>query len=288
MDYSLLFGFEVLWNIPLITVVIVVAILYSLFIIKYSEFTMIPKQPLLFFLGLVLLILTAGSPIAVFSHLSTSLHMTQMSMLFFIIPPLLLLGTPEIVFQRIGKLPLILNVKIICYRPLISHFIFALLFFLYHIPFILRIFSEHSSIHNWYLLILFILSFSIWRSITAPSTVHSFNRRKKQYAVLSGILLMPACLLIIFHALLNGENNPFLTQITSNLCLPSHSSGFLFLPPPFNTRFDHAMAGILMLALHKLALVLVFHIGNKLDASHIKKIGLSGQSLSNRKTTSFK
>ncbi|WP_312473368.1 cytochrome c oxidase assembly protein [Neobacillus sp.] len=284
MDYSLLFGFEVLWNIPILVVVILVAILYMIFIKRYSELTVLNKQPLLFLLSLALLILTTGSPLATLSHLSFSLHMIQMSILFFIIPPLLLLGTPELVFQRFVKITLIHNMKILCYRPLISLCIFALLFFMYHIPFILTIFSENPTIHNGYLLLLFFLSFSIWRPIVKPiSTIRVLNKQKKRYAVLSGILLMPACLFIILQALITGGNNPFLTQITSSLCLPVHSSTFTLLPPPFNTRLDQAIAGILMLGLHKFALILVFHIGNKLDESHIKEIGLSGHSLFNRK-----
>ncbi|WP_406603749.1 cytochrome c oxidase assembly protein [Neobacillus rhizosphaerae] len=146
---------------------------------RYSELTLLHKQPLLFLLSLALLILTTGSPLATLSHLSFSLHMIQMSILFFIIPPLLLLGTPELVFQRFVKIPLIHNMKILCYRPLISLCIFAILFFMYHIPFILTIFSENPTIHNGYLLLLFFLSFSIWRPIVKPiSNIRVLNKQK--------------------------------------------------------------------------------------------------------------
>ncbi|WP_369293410.1 cytochrome c oxidase assembly protein, partial [Alkalihalophilus pseudofirmus] len=52
------------------------------------------RQPFLFFSSLILFYLTTGSPFAALSHLTFSSHMVQMSILFFIFPPLFLLGIP--------------------------------------------------------------------------------------------------------------------------------------------------------------------------------------------------
>ena len=65
------------------------------------------KKAILFFLSLALLFLIIGTPLAALSHLSFSLHMLQMSLLYFIIPPLILAGIPERLFEKLLKIPII-------------------------------------------------------------------------------------------------------------------------------------------------------------------------------------
>lgn len=68
---------------------------------------------------------------------------------------------------------------------------------------------------------------------------------------------MPACLLFIFSAIIDGVNNPFLTQLTAHLCIPTESLSAEILPPPFHTRYDQGMTGVLMLGIHKVTLMVV-------------------------------
>ena len=219
-----------------------------------------PKQPILFFLGLGLLYVTIGSPISTISHLSFSLHMIQMSMLYFIIPPLLILGIPD------SLLPISTRINKLFLPPSAALYTFAILFLLYHMPVILAFLSQHSNVHNSYLLVLLYTSFSMWRPIV--------NGQDKRYAMLSGLLLLPACILFIFNASLGEVNNPLLAQMTATLCFtPSEFSSFNLLPTSFNTRFDQITAGFLMLGMHKFALFVTVRLGKKV---HVHDCGRDG------------
>src|SRR5699024_5347963 len=82
-----------------------------------------------------------GSPLAAISHFSFSLHMIQMSILYFIIPPIFLLGIPEPLFRQLGKVPIIKKRRTFIFSPIISLFILSGLFLLYYFLFFLIILS---------------------------------------------------------------------------------------------------------------------------------------------------
>lgn len=269
-----IFLVDLTWNKPLLLCVIGIAVLYALFVNRLKDIKMYHKQPLFFFLSLGLLYLTIGSPLTMISHLSFSLHMIQMSILYFIVPPIFLLGIPSQLFQRILKTP-IAN-KIISKRflaPKLSLVVFAVLFLMYHLPAVLTVFTQNSLAHNGYICLLLILSFSMWWPIVSPDPQQRLcDGQKKRYVFLSGVLLMPACLLFVFSALLDGANNPFLTQITALLCMPSQSISIHILPPPFNTKYDQAMAGFIMLGIHKMSLMAAIRLGTERSDTQADKV----------------
>src|SRR5699024_5776324 len=143
------------------------------------------------------------------------------------------------------------------FSPVISLFIFAVLFLLYHLPFVLKILSQYPVGHTIYEISLFILAFHMWWPVAVPCIKHRFTSSKlNRYVFLSGLILMPACLLFIVNAFMDGMNNPFLTELTAELCLPASSDSIGLLPFPFNTKYDQIMAGVFMMALHKFGLIL--------------------------------
>lgn len=189
-----------------------------------------------------------------------------MSILYFIIPPILLLGIPNLLFLQIWKIPLIKKICKICFTPMVALIVFAVLFLLYHLPVVLNIFSQSPFVHNGYIFLLLLLSFSMWWPLVAPDPKKRFCKiQKKRYAFLSGLVLMPACILFIFNVLLGGMNNPFITQITVHLCTPSQAGSLNLLPFPFNTKYDQIMAGTLMLGIHKSSIMLSFHLGSRMQ-----------------------
>lgn len=252
------------WNIPLLIGLICVALLYAFLLKRFTSIKLYHKQPLLLFLSLFLFYLTIGSPLSVISHLSISSHMIQMSILYFMIPPLFLLGIPNPIFQKIKSIKIVEILGKLFLRPIIALSAFAVLFLMYHFPAFLTYFSQHPFVHNGYLLLLLMLSFSMWWPIAAPDPEQRFYKaQKKRYTFLSGVLLMPACLMLIVFALFDSTNNSFLAQAMSGLCLPAHSVSLSgILPAPFNTKFDQVMAGIFMLGLHKFSLMLTFRLGD--------------------------
>ncbi|MFL6560781.1 MAG: cytochrome c oxidase assembly protein, partial [Bacillus sp. (in: firmicutes)] len=174
-------------------------------------------------------------------------------------PPLFLLGIPELqsfsdnfILKQVGKLMI---------PPLAALYIFGALFLMYHLTVVLTFLSQHPFVHNGYLAVLLLLSFSMWRPIA--SLAPNAKGQIKRYVLISGLVLMPACLLFIITAIVGGVNNPLLTQMTAALCIsPSQLSSFNILPSPFNTSYDQMMAGILMIGMHKLGLILTVRLRN--------------------------
>jgi len=262
MLYAILFDGQSEWDFPMLVGLICIATFYIILIKRSVSVKDSHKQLLLFFFGLIALYITLGSPLAMISHLSFSTHMIQMSILYFIIPPILILGIPLEFFQKKGK-----NSQFQI-GPTISLFTFAFLFFMYHLPVILNVLSQNSIYHNGYLLLLFLLSFSMWWPIAGPSfqsSMYNNNRRKQRFAHLSGLVIMPACLLFIVNALFGGMDNPFIGHAAADLCIPSHINTIDLLPPIFNSKLDQLFAGIVMLGLHKLGIFMTLHIGKTVE-----------------------
>ncbi len=264
MFWDVLLAGQLVWNTQLLIVLICIGIVYTFFIHRFTTLKLYHKQPLLFFLGLGFLYLTIGSPLYNISHLSFSLHMIQMSILYFIIPPIILFGIPESICNQVFEMQRLKKIMKLLFSAKMALYVFAVLFLLYHLPVVLNILSQSPYLQNGYLLLLFILSFGMWWPIASPDLKQRLCKGcMKRYGFLNGLILMPACLLFILTAFIDGGNNPFFAQITAHLCMPSQSSSFTLLPPPFNTKFDQIMAGIFMLGLHKFGLVMTFTLEKK-------------------------
>ncbi len=252
------------WNIPILFVLLGIMIAYIVFVKKHHRLMACFVKPLLFFIGIGLLYLSIGSPLLSISYLSFSLHMIQMSFLFFIIPPLILLGIPHHLYKKMIDLPLIRKINVFNLSPKGSLITFAVLFLFYHLPIFLTFISQQPLIQKGYIALLFMLSFRMWWPIASPNPQQRLSKQKmKRYAVQSGWVIMPACLLFIVSALLEGVSNPFLVQMTTHLCIPPDFSPVQLLPSPFNTKYDQMMAGFFMIGLHKFGLVVTYKLGRK-------------------------
>lgn len=264
MLFEMVFSGQSLWNTPYLIGVTCVAVLYIILLKAFTKTKIYQKQPLLFFISLFLFYVTIASPLSAMGHLSFSMHMIQMSILYFIIPPVFLLGIPEPLFQKIRKIRFVRGVSKFFLPPMISLIVFAVLFFIYHLPIVLNVILEYSFLHNGYMLLLIALSFSTWWPLASPDPKQRYCKgQRKRYAFLNGMILMPACLLFIFSAFIDGVSNPNLMQLTLELCLPSSSSAQELFPSPFNMKYDQQLAGIFMLGMHKFGLKMTSHFGNK-------------------------
>ncbi|WHY76863.1 cytochrome c oxidase assembly protein [Neobacillus sp. WH10] len=260
MFYAVWLEGQLVWNTPLLAGLICVGTLYAFLLLSFTNIKIHHKQPLLFFLCLGIIYVTIGSPLSAISHLSFSLHMIQMSIIFFIIPPLILLGIPDS-FPKIVK-----GLNKLFLPPKAALFTFAALFLMYHLPVVFAFLSQNSFVHNGFLFVLLVMSFSMWRPIG--------KEQNKRYAFLSGLLLLPACIFFILTAFIGGLNNPLHTQMTATLCIsPVDLRSLTILPYPFNTKFDQIMAGILMVGMHELALFVTFRVGKKVQ---VRDLGRNG------------
>jgi len=244
------------WHLPLLFVVVCIGIVYFVFMIRNRLWRQDIKA-LLFLLGLLLLYLAIGSPLLSISYLSFSLHMIQMSFLYFIIPPLLLLGIPQQLYKTIKHKTVVKKYGACCLSPRASLILFSALFLFYHVPVFLSVISQYTFFQTAYIAVLFIVSFRMWWPLASPDIEARFTgAKRKRYLLQSSMYLMPACLLFIISALLADMGNPFLGQMAAHLCLPADSS-IQILPPPFNTKYDQMFAGIVMMALHKSSLMVI-------------------------------
>lgn len=257
---SALLAGQLMWNVPLLICGLLLLIIYFRYLKQHQIIA--GKQALLFIGGVGLLYIIIGSPLLPISYLSFSLHMIQMSILFFIIPPLLLLGIPWQIYEQFQNSILIKRISSISISPMLSLIFFAILFLLYHFPVFLIYISEHTVVQKGYVMILFILSLRmVWPIVSPHSNEQLSHTKRKRYISISGFIIMPACLLFIVSAFLQEMSNPFLSQLMTHLCLPANSSSVAILPAPFNTKYDQMIAGVFMLGLHKFSLQMTNRLG---------------------------
>lgn len=253
---------RLLWNIPLLVSLICIFLLYGILLKRLNALQEYRNQSGFLVIGLAFLYLTIGSPLSTFSHLSFSFHMLQMSILFFIIPPMILLGIARPVLQSIQGISIFKRPGKWRSVPMLTLIAFSSLFFLYHLPMVLTLLSQNTSIHTGYTLLLFLLSFGMWWPIAASAPAQHFSgERKRRYIFLSGLIIMPACMLFIISALFGEMTNPFLSQMAVGVCLPSNFQSTNLIPSVFNARIDQLMSGFLMLGMHKLGLMMVYYFG---------------------------
>jgi putative membrane protein len=156
------------------------------------------KQKVLFSLGLVVFYMATGSPLDYYGHLLFSAHMFQQSLLYYVMPPLLILGTPISVLEVLAKNNWFK--RIILVRPMVAVFLFNLLFSMYHLPIVFDTVMTYSSLMFLSHLILMITAMQMWWPIISPlpQLDRLSDLRKIAYIICGAVLLTPACALIIF------------------------------------------------------------------------------------------
>lgn len=263
-----IFGFRALWSPYFLATLIIVGIIYYMFTgPRRSAFGNVPevtmRQQLFFYTGLILLYLVKGAPIDLLSHIMMSAHMTQMAILYFVIPILFIRGIPTWMIEKFVEFPLIKPLFTIFTQPIIALGLFNSLFAIYHLPVIFD-FSKSSQIaHIVITVVLFILALCMWWPIVTP--IKRYNTLKPLvkmgYLLVSILIVSIACALIIF------ANTPLFGAYSSQgawiqslaLCVPadvlSGLSGTLSgaeMFSPLSTVEDQQLGGILMMFLQQI------------------------------------
>lgn len=165
--------------------------------------------------------ISQGSPLAFYGHhYSFSLHMVQQSIQYFIMAPLLLFGLPDHLIHTVLRHRLWGRIINFFTRPLLAVVLFNMLFSLYHVPLIFDAVSNNAFIHFVFHALLQLSAFGMWWPIFAPETGRKplSYMMKIGYMFANGVLLTPACALIIFadHLLYKSYQNtlPFLNLFT--------------------------------------------------------------------------
>jgi putative membrane protein len=255
-----IFGFEALWSPYFLLFIVAVTAGYFLLTVKYRHLfpgneKLTKKQIFLFILSMGLIYAIKGSPLDVMAHLMFYVHMIQMVALVLVIPPLFIFAIPVWVWTKL------LDRKIINYlfkfftRPLIALIVFNGLFSFYHIPLIFDNVMQNFWIHAVYTFVLFVVAVFMWWPLLnqVPEHQNLSGLKKVAYLFADGILITPACALIIFAdtSLYATYSDPEVWGKVMSLCVGAANFANLNLSGPeifssMSLVHDQQLGGVLM------------------------------------------
>jgi putative membrane protein len=255
-----MFGFVALWSPFFFLSLLLITVLYFMLIGPWrARFTnkgpATRKQKSFFVAGMILLYLCKGSPIDLLGHLTFSAHMTQMAVLYLVVPQLLILGIPNWMYEHMFRVRAIKSMVSFFTKPLISLILFNGLFSFYHVPFIFDIVKTNMLLHAAVTVVLFFSAFMMWWPIVNKLAQWQTltGIKKIGYIFANGVLLTPACALIIFadSPLYATFYDPKAWVNALELCVPAGTLASLDLTGPqmflsMPLIHDQQLGGVLM------------------------------------------
>ncbi|WP_019122544.1 cytochrome c oxidase assembly factor CtaG [Brevibacillus massiliensis] len=252
-DFLAYYGFQIVWSPDVILITLFIATAYLLVVTRFRDYFPDSSpvkfyQKALFLLGLLLFYAGMGSPLNLIGHFMFSIHMLQQSFLYFIMPPLIYLGTPVWLFRALFRTRLFKKAAVVLTNPIFTVLFFNMMFSFYHYPGIFDAVMENYLLDNLFHFTLIVAAFLMWFPVLCP--VPEMNRlselRKMGYIFVNGALLLPACGLIIF-----AGSPVYSTYINgpSMLCTPFSSAsldGGPTLLTTLSTINDQQLGGIVM------------------------------------------
>lgn len=257
-----IFGFRALWSPYFLAFVLLLGLAYFLITgplrHKYGIVDRpTAKQQLFFYIALVLLYAVKGSPIDLLTHIMLTAHMIQLAIYLLIFPIFIIKGIPAWIWRRVVEIPVIKVLLKFFTKPLISLLLFNTMFSIYHIPPIFD-FSKSSPIaHTSFSITLLLAAFIVWWPLITPLKEYETMKplMKLGYIFANGVLITPACVLIIFASTplfaAYSESGAWIQAMS--LCVPGNVlDGITFgisgpeLFSPMSTMEDQQLGGILM------------------------------------------
>lgn len=212
-------------------------------------------QTVYFTLGIVLLYAVKGSPLDLMGHITFYAHMIQMAVLYLVIPPILILGIPEWCWRNVLASKLISQWFRFISKPLIALILFNGFFSFYHIPLIFDVIKTEMWLHAIYTSVLFVFAIGMWWPLinTLPEYQTLSGLKKVGYIFADGVLLTPACALIIFadNTMYASFSDPNAWAQALMLCVPASTLSGLNLSGPemfssLSLLEDQQLGGVLM------------------------------------------
>ncbi|MBD1380954.1 cytochrome c oxidase assembly factor CtaG [Metabacillus arenae] len=255
-----IFGFRALWSPYYALALILITVFYFLVIGRWrnrfqESGKVSTKQKSIFVSAVLLLYVTKGSPLDLLGHIIFSAHMTQMALLYLVVPILLIKGIPDWLWKAILSLPVVKHVFSFLTKPIIALIVFNGIFSFYHIPLIFDFVKTDAVYHSIITTAIFVASFAMWWPLlnTLPGWIQLNGIKKLGYIFADGVLLTPACALIIFAdtPLYATYSDPQMWVNAMQLCVPGDMMANLSLTGPemFNTLplvDDQQLGGVLM------------------------------------------
>lgn len=271
----LIFGFRALWSPYFLTFCILLGVAYYLVTGPYrhkfgGENEEVPtvSQHVLIYVGLLLLYIVKGSPVDLLSHIMLTAHMTQMAIFLLLFPILIIKGIPLWIWRKIVYAPILKPIILFFTKPLISLLLFNGLFSVYHIP---VIFDFSKSAPIWHFLIhgiLLLAAFNVFLPLLLPfEEINTMSPMVKiGYIFANGVLITPACALIIFSSeplySAYSESGAWLQALA--LCVPGDVLSGITIPlsgpevfSPLSTVLDQQLGGIIMKVLQEIIYIVL-------------------------------
>lgn len=262
-----MFGFKALWSPYYFLALLVVLIGYFLLTVKYrkrfkeSE-PLTKRQGSLFTIAIILLYAIKGSPIDLMGHLMFYAHMIQMAFLCLVIPALVIMGIPQWMWRKIRNHVMIKPIFSFFTRPIIALISFNGMFSFYHIPLIFDFIKTDLLLHAAYNSVLFVMAlFMWWPLVNQVETEQKLAGLKKiAYIFADGVLMTPACALIIFanEPLYLTFSDPTAWAQALELCVSPTIIASLNLSGPemfssMSLLHDQQLGGVLMKVIQEFA-----------------------------------
>lgn len=265
-----IFGFRALWSPYFFLFCVAIGVVYYLVTGPYrhkfggsGEDKPTTKQHIAMYTALLLLYVVKGSPVDLLSHMMLTAHMTQMAVYLLLFPILTIIGIPLWIWRKVIDNRVLGPVIKLLTKPIISLLLFNGMFSVYHIP---VVFDFSKSAPVWHFIIhilLLIAAFIVFMPVLLP--FKEMDRMsplmKIGYIFANGVLITPACALIIFanvpvySAYL--ENGAWIQALA--ICVPSDVlsgiSTSLSGPEmfsPLSTLIDQQLGGIIMKVLQEI------------------------------------
>lgn len=196
------------WSIPWLLVVLAIMTWYIM--AARGDFHKSPqvaqKAPIgkmiSFIIGLVLFYLATGSPLHIIGHFFMfSVHMLTMAILYFIVPPLLLYGLTDEMYEVLLRWQPARKVyEFFGRHTAVSLLLFNLMLTVYHLPFVFDFFKGSQIFGTLIHGLLFFAAMLNWLPVSpaGPLAKHHSEGKKIVYLFVDALALTPACVFVIF------------------------------------------------------------------------------------------
>jgi putative membrane protein len=255
-----IFGFKALWSPYFLLILLAIVAAYFLITITFrSKFSssepLTKRQAGLFLLSMALVYAIKGSPLDIMAHLMFYVHMIQMAMLVLVIPPIFIFGIPVWIWRKLFSIKVIDGLFTFLTKPLIALIVFNGLFSFYHIPMIFDRVMQNNGLHAGYTLLLFVVAIFMWWPLMNPVPEHQklSGLKKVGYVFADGILITPACALIIFApaSIYLTYSDPEVWAQVMSLCVGPGTFAGLDISGPqlfssMSLLHDQQLGGVLM------------------------------------------
>lgn len=240
-DKLSMFGFQALWSPSFLLFCLMVVGVYGYLNRVYGKAYPVEegatlKHYILFITGMVLVYLSVGGPVDVLGHILFTVHMLQMTCLYLIAVPLLILGVPVWMHRIIIETSVGEGIFNTMGKPLIALFLFNGVFSIYHFPKVFDLVKTNVFLHPVFLSVIFCCAYLMWWPVLNPikdkQTLSPLY--KIAYMFANGMLLSPACALIIFsqNPMYATYSDPVMWAKAMQLCVPPNIFSGLHLTGP--------------------------------------------------------